>query len=224
MIALLAGMGVLSASTVSAAPSVQTATINSKPGYDAPGAPNYAMGVEVVNAGGIGEGTGVIVAQQGMGEWIATAYHVIQGASSVWVYSPAGGPFGDAHAATRTVYDASEDLALIYVPRFTGGFAPQIAAMPTAIDPGEADCVNGPAWTLQRQPLLLGPAYTASTANYPHIVTTAAPVIVSGCSGGPIMDYQGQLVGISLDVIYGSVVGDAYAPATEIQALLQEAH
>ncbi|MFI6870695.1 MarP family serine protease [Nocardia sp. NPDC050406] len=146
------------------------------------------------------EGSGFVVAP----ERIMTNAHVVAGTTSVAVDTARG-----ALNATVVLFDPSKDIAILEVP---GLVAPVIPLAPQPAEPGESSIVLGYPG---------GGAYSASAArvretldlkgpniyrdgNVQREVYTVRGLVRAGNSGGPLVDTDGQVLG----VVFGAAVTD----------------
>lgn len=135
-------------------------------------------------------GTGVIVSEQGL---VMTAYHVVSDAGSLEAVLQDGRTIADVQVEA---YDAANDMALLKLP--TSGKAERFHALP--VHSGGAK--SGEQVFAIGYPLKGTPVITQGIVNSPdaeingrsRILTSAQ--IVSGMSGGPLIDGQGFVVGI----------------------------
>jgi S1-C subfamily serine protease len=147
------------------------------------------------------EGTGFVIAPQR----VMTNAHVVAGANEVSVES------GDRQLRARVVhYDPETDLAILAVSGLT---APTMGFAGQAADSGQDSIVlgyplDGPytaaASRVRDRIKLSGPdIYDSRTVT--RDVFTLRAVVKSGNSGGPLVDTQGQVIG----VVFGAAVDNS---------------
>lgn len=135
-------------------------------------------------------GTGVIVSEHGL---VLTAYHVVSVAGSLEAVLQDGRTIADVQVEA---YDEADDLALLKLP--ASGKSERYKALPIhsgIVKSGEQVFAIG-------YPLKGTPVITQGIVNSPdadingrsRILTSAQ--IVSGMSGGPLIDRQGFVVGL----------------------------
>ncbi|WP_194825533.1 MarP family serine protease [Nocardia sp. XZ_19_231] len=146
------------------------------------------------------EGSGFVVAP----ERVMTNAHVVAGTNTVSVDTARG-----ALDATVVLFDPSKDIAVLAVPGLT---APVLKQAPEPADSGESAIVLGYPG---------GGPYTASAARVRETLDLTGPTIHrdgtverevytvrgqvrAGNSGGPLVDDEGQLLG----VVFGAAVTD----------------
>ena len=161
--------------------------------------------VDVVNtlAGGSGlaEGTGIIISSSGL---ILTNNHVIDGAQSVTVQIDGQGA---QLAATVVGYDPADDVALIKI-NDTSGLSLKVAPLGNSDDVtvGETVVAIGNAYGKGGTPAVvtgtvtgLDQSITASDGDTSENLTGMIEMnadIVSGDSGGPLIDSAGKVIGM----------------------------
>jgi len=161
--------------------------------------------VDVVNtlAGGSGlaEGTGIITSSSGL---ILTNNHVIDGAQSVTVQIDGQ---GSQLAATVVGYDPADDVALIKI-NDTSGLSLKVAPLGNSDDVtvGETVVAIGNAYGRGGTPAVVTGTVTgldqpitasdgATSENLTGMIEMNAD-IVSGDSGGPLIDSAGKVIGM----------------------------
>lgn len=166
-----------------------------------------------------GEGSGFIVDTEG---FIATNYHVVDGAEEIVVTLPSGEKL-DAHLVGQ---DSRTDLALIKVD------APSALA---ALEFGDSDSARVGDWVLAiGNPFGLGGTATAGIISargrdiqsgpYDDYLQIDAP-INSGNSGGPVFNTAGQVIGINTAIFSpnGGNIGIGFAiPSNQARDVIAE--
>ncbi|SDJ51751.1 Colicin V production protein [Actinokineospora alba] len=147
------------------------------------------------------EGSGFVIAR----ERVMTNAHVVAGTDEVSVES------GESQLRARVVhYDPATDVAILAVPGLT---APPLPFAPGDAKSGQDAIVLGypldgpytasPARVRDRIPLRGPDIYDSATVN--RDVFTLRAKVLSGNSGGPLVDTNGQVVG----VIFGAAVDNS---------------
>ena len=164
--------------------------------------PSVVSIVETSSSGG-GEGTGVIIDSDGL---ILTNNHVVAEAAN-------GGSLrvtlndGTSHPATIVGRDPITDLAVIKVSGVSGLTAATLGSS-TNLDPGEQVVAIGSPLGLQGtvtsgiisaldRPVRTGDATSAETASTVIDAIQTDAAINPGNSGGPLVNLQGEVVGIN---------------------------
>jgi S1-C subfamily serine protease len=152
-----------------------------------------------------GSGTGIIITPSGQ---IVTNYHVIAGANYIHVVQ-----FGQASVKGATVvgYDQTDDVALLQLqsaanlPSATFGDSDQlqvgadVVAIGNALDlPGGPTVTSGIVSALGRT--IANGSLPAGESAPPNLIQTDA-AINPGNSGGPLLDADGDVIGINTLVI-----------------------
>jgi 2-alkenal reductase len=160
--------------------------------------------VTVLNANGqgVGSGSGVIIDPAG---YILTNQHVIEGANQVEVIFSHG---GDVPA--QIVGSSSEfDLAILKVD---ASYVPAVAVLgdSSALRPGERVAAIGSALGGFRNTVTSG-VLSAHNRTFPgkrHGLLQTDAAINHGNSGGPLINLQGEVIGINVMVLRGNFGGD----------------
>lgn len=143
-----------------------------------------------------GFGTGFFVTSDG---YIATNHHVIEGSTAIKVYLKSG----KSYTATLVGYSEAEDLAVLKIqgqdfPTLPIGNSDTLRVGEKTVvvgNPGGAEAafstVDGIISALNRKVLVNEGKYTVELS----MIQTSAPVN-NGNSGGPIVNAQGEVIGI----------------------------
>ena len=162
-----------------------------------------SQGVLMINTelpNGAGAGTGMVLSSSGLA---LTNYHVVEGSTSV---SATVASTGTTYDATVLGYDAKSDVALIRLKDASGldtvhidsdgtSLQQQVTAVGNAMGQGELLAASGKI-TADDQSITTQESGSAAAEHLSGLLETDAPV-VSGYSGGPMYDAQGEVVGIS---------------------------
>ncbi|RYP88991.1 PDZ domain-containing protein [Nocardioides guangzhouensis] len=162
-----------------------------------------SKGVLLVNTelpNGAGAGTGMVLSSSGLA---LTNYHVVEGSTSVTATVASTGKTYDADVVG---YDAKSDVALIRLQDASGldtvhidndgaTLQQQVTAVGNAMGQGELLAASGTI-TAEDQSITTRESGSAAAEHLSGLLETDAPV-VSGYSGGPMYDAQGEVVGIS---------------------------
>ncbi len=153
-----------------------------------------------------GQGSGVIIRSDG---YIITNDHVVDGATEVEV------TFHDGSKAKGTVLRApSADIALVKVNRT--GLPTAVLGDSSKVKPGQIAFAIGSPFGLEntftmgiisavgRREAIGG--MTGRTRFYPDLIQTDA-AINSGNSGGPLVNSQGEVIGINTAIVAGRFTG-----------------
>lgn len=138
---------------------------------------------------------------------VVTNYHVVEGAINITVTFLDG----NTYSATVLGSDPYADLAVISADAPQSEYAPLEIVSSSTLDVGDPVIVVGNPYGLTGSMTTgvisaLGRTITeAMSGSYPiaNVIQTSAP-INSGNSGGPLMNYLGQVVGITTAIISGS--------------------
>jgi S1-C subfamily serine protease len=137
---------------------------------------------------------------------VVTNFHVVDGAENITVtFSD-----GNAYAATVLGSDAYADLAALSTEAPENELKPLQIASSSTLKVGDPVVAIGSPFGLAGSMTAgivsqLGRTISESTSNYSiaNIIQTSAP-INSGNSGGPLLNYQGQVVGITTAIVSNS--------------------
>ena len=158
------------------------------------------VAIRAVTAEGEDAGTGIVVNDEGL---ILTNDHVIAGASSIKV--SADGRSQDARPATLVGEEANSDIALIRVDQSGLGLKPLALASSSSVRVGDSVYAIGNPYglseTLTRGIVsALGREISAPDgARITGAIQTDA-ALNPGNSGGPLLDEQGQVIGVNSQI------------------------
>lgn len=158
------------------------------------------VAIKAVTSQGADSGTGIVLNDKGL---ILTNDHVISGASSLTV--AARGSSSLARTATLVGEEANEDLALIKVDPSGLGLKPLTLASSRSVQVGDAVYAIGNPYgldeTLTRGIVsALGRSISAPNgAKITGAIQTDA-ALNPGNSGGPLLDDQGQVIGVNSQI------------------------
>jgi putative serine protease PepD len=148
---------------------------------------------------GAGAGTGVVLDDDGH---ILTNAHVVAGARSITVTTTGG----DEYRATVVAAEASADIAVLRVDDADAELVPaefaesdELAVGDDVVAIGNALALEGGLTVTQGIVSALGRSITTASGTLDGLVQTDA-AISSGNSGGPLVDANGEVVGINTAV------------------------
>ena len=149
-----------------------------------------------------GAGTGIIISSDGE---VVTNAHVVNGASNIKVTVAGGG----THSASLVGLDTSRDLAVIKVSGVSG-LKPATFANSDSVQVGDSVIAVGNALGYGGSPTVTegiisakGRSLSDSTSDLSGLLQTDA-AINPGNSGGPLVDVNGDVVGINVAVATGN--------------------
>lgn len=183
--------GTTSGEVAGSVPEVTGVAITSQPG---------AVMIRTVLPGGEAAGSGIVWKSNGT---ILTNYHVIKGSTQIQVTVADG----STHTASMVGYSASKDIAVLKINDTVNLTAAQFDTTPTMGESVHAVGQGGGKGVLYRASgsvTALNQSITASergdtldvsSEKLTGLIQTNAP-IVSGYSGGPLFDADGEVIGI----------------------------
>jgi putative serine protease PepD len=177
---------------------------------DSPG----VVSIKAVTAEGEDSGTGIVLDERGL---ILTNDHVVQGASDITV-SP-GGASGVTRAATLVGEEANSDLALIRIDPSGLGLRPLKLVSSSGVEVGDAVYAIGNPYglneTLTRGIVsALGREISAPDgAKISGAIQTDA-ALNPGNSGGPLLDEQGEVIGVNSQIASEAASGTGSQPGS----------
>lgn len=155
--------------------------------------------IDTVLPGGEGAGTGIVLRSNGI---VLTNYHVVEGSTQIRVVT------GDAKNYTATVigYDATKDIAVLQLADASGLTTASLDTATavvgdkvTAIGQGGGQGVlyttSGSVTALDQQITASDSSSGSNSETLAGLIQTNAQ-IVPGYSGGPLLDSDGEVIGI----------------------------
>ncbi|OIJ24029.1 S1C family serine protease, partial [Nocardioides luteus] len=190
-----------------------TATVDSEPATEAESTGVVLVDTTVDYGTARGAGTGLTITDDGI---VVTNHHVVEGATSITVTDPST---GETYAATVLGYDATHDVAVLQLEDASG-----LSTVATDRDPatqGEQVTSVGNAEGQGSLSAADGTVTDPSTAITVHdedgtaadltnLIETDADV-VSGDSGGALLDEDGEVIGMNVAATSGSAEISGYA-------------
>lgn len=169
--------------------------------------------VDTVVSGGEAAGTGIVLTADGE---VLTNYHVVEGSTSIRVTLPRN---GRTYTATVVGADQSADVALLQLKGASGlttaridddtlAVGDAVTAVGNAGGTGSLTAADGTVTDLSSSITTQSEGDVAGE-RLTRLVETSADV-VPGDSGGPLLDAQGEVVGIDTAASSGSEI-DGYA-------------
>jgi S1-C subfamily serine protease len=192
-------------------PDQQTATVNSGPATD-----DESTGVVLIDTvlnGGQGAGTGMVLTSSGE---VLTNYHVVEGATEITVTVATT---GNTYDATVVGSDETADVALLQLQDATGldpisvdddavSVGDDVTAVGNAGGTGTLSAAGGTVTSL-RSTITTSSEGSVEGETLTSLIETDADV-VPGDSGGPLIDDDGEVVGIDTAASTGTEI-DGYA-------------
>ncbi|MET8522328.1 trypsin-like peptidase domain-containing protein [Nocardioides sp. NPDC004968] len=190
-----------------------TATVDSEPATEAESAGVVLINTTVGYGTGQGAGTGLTITGDGI---VVTNHHVVEGATSITVADPST---GETYAATVLGYDDVHDVAVLQLEDASG--LSTVATDRDAATQGEEVTAVGNAegqGSLSAADGTVTDPSTAITVNnedgtaaeLSDLIQTDADV-VSGDSGGALLDEDGEVIGMNVAATSGSAEISGYA-------------
>ena len=167
-----------------------------------------------------GVGSGFVISEDGL---VMTAYHVVREASGLSVVTSGG----ERHSATLVGYDEYGDVALLDIEA-TGLEALPIDFTDTP-EPGDALLAIGNSrgdFNAPRVGRVVALGQTLS-ASFPEGLIASTMPLAPGDSGGPVLDSDGEVVGVAVAISVGPEGVSSFATplfgseASEIVAALE---
>jgi S1-C subfamily serine protease len=159
---------------------------------------------------------------------IITNNHVIADASSITVTFTDG----NTYTATVTAADSSKDLAILTCTAPTSQYHPLTFKSSSGISVGTAVVAIGSPYGLSGtmttgiisaldRTITASDESTGTSENITGLIQTSAP-INSGNSGGPLLTYDGKVIGITTAIVSNSDGLGFAVPSDTIQSFIQE--
>lgn len=183
-----------------------------------PATPAESRGVVLINtqldyAGASGAGTGLVLTSSGE---VLTNYHVVEGATEVTVTVAST---GQSYAATVVGHDATSDIAVLQLTHASGlqtvtldddtlATGDAVTAVGNAGGTGSLTAAQGTVTSLTAT-VTTAAEGTVGSETLTRMIETSADV-VAGDSGGPLLDAEGEVVGIDTAASTGRQI-DGYA-------------
>ena len=189
----------------------QTATVDSDPATDAES--TGVVLIDTVVSGGQGAGTGMVLTSSGE---VLTNYHVVEGATKITVTVATT---GKTYQATVLGSDESADVALLQLKDASGlktvtidddsvAVGHAVTAVGNAGGTGSLTAADGTVTALKAT-ITTASEGSIEGETLTSLIETDADV-VAGDSGGPLIDSEGEVVGIDTAASTGSQI-DGYA-------------
>jgi putative serine protease PepD len=172
------------------------------------------VAIKAVTANGADEGTGIVLNNEGL---ILTNDHVVAGASSITV--DASGASKATRAATLVGEEANDDLALIRVDPSGLGLKPLALASSGSVQVGAGVYAIGNPYGLEETLTrgivsALGREISAPDgATITGALQTDA-ALNPGNSGGPLLNEQGQVIGVNSQIASDAGAGTGSQPGS----------
>jgi len=172
------------------------------------------VSIKAVTSEGEDSGTGIVLNDEGL---IVTNDHVVAGASSITVSS--NGSSSDAHTATLVGEEANSDLALIRVDPSGLSVKPLAFASSSPVQVGDAVYAIGNPYGLEETLTrgivsALGREISAPDgAKITGAIQTDA-ALNPGNSGGPLLNEQGEVIGINSQIASDAASVDGSQPGS----------
>ncbi|WP_375431153.1 S1C family serine protease [uncultured Friedmanniella sp.] len=198
-----------------------------------PATASQSKGVVLINTvlgyeDAAGAGTGVVLTADGE---VVTNYHVVEGATSIKVTVAST---GKTYAATVVGHSATTDVALLKLTDATSlptatvdddtlGTGDTVTAVGNAEGTGTLTAAKGTVTDLSTSITTASEGSVASEELTGLIETTAD--VVPGDSGGPLIDHEGEVVGLDVAASNGSTSAtiDGYAiPIADALAVVEQ--
>ena len=190
---------------------------------------NSAPGVVLVNSalnGGEGAGTGVVVDKSGI---VVTNYHVVQSSTTVTVTDP---NTNDQYEAEVVGHNAAQDVAVLKIKnpsknlkaasiaKKAASSGDTVYAVGNGHGQGYLTKLQGTVTALNRSITAQSASNTESKNKLTGLIQTDADV-VSGYSGGPLMNADNQVVGINTAASTGKTSEEINGYAIPISKVME---
>ncbi|MFJ9389585.1 S1C family serine protease [Nocardioides sp. NPDC101246] len=190
-----------------------TATVDSEPASQAESTGVVLINTTVGYGSGQGAGTGLTITGDGI---VVTNHHVVEGATSITVTDPST---GETYAATVLGYDDVHDVAVLQLEDASGlstvatdrdaaTQGEEVTAVGNAEGQGSLSAADGTVTDPSTAITVNNEDGTASDLS--DLIQTDADV-VSGDSGGALLDEDGEVIGMNVAATSGSAEISGYA-------------
>ncbi|TDE10159.1 S1C family serine protease [Jiangella asiatica] len=168
----------------------------------------------------VSAGTGIVLTSDGL---VLTNNHVIEGSTEITVTVPAT---GQTYEATVIGRDATADIAVIELEDASGldvadldddgdpGVGDEVTGVGNAYGEGELVAAAGTVTALD-QTITASTSYGAAGETLQSLIEVDAD-IVAGDSGGPLLDDEGEVVGVNTAATDTNGMPAAYSAGTDI--------
>lgn len=194
-------------------PGTPTAPVDSEPATDSESTGVVLIDTSVDYGTAQGAGTGLTITDDGI---VVTNHHVVEGATSITVTDPST---GETYAATVLGYDDVHDVAVLQLEDASGletvatdrdaaTLGEEVTSVGNAEGQGELSAADGTvtdpstAITVNNE--------DGTTSDLSGLIETDADV-VSGDSGGALLDEDGEVIGMNVAATSGSAEISGYA-------------
>jgi len=172
------------------------------------------VSIKAVTADGEDEGTGIVLNEKGL---ILTNDHVIAGATSLTV--DASGSSKTTRSATIVGEEANQDLALIRVNPSGLGLKPLTLASSSSVQVGDAVYAIGNPYGLEETLTrgivsALGREISAPDGSKITGAIQTDAALNPGNSGGPLIDEQGEVIGVNSQIATDASTADGSQPGS----------
>jgi S1-C subfamily serine protease len=193
--------------------SLGTSTVDPEPATDAESTGVVLINTTVGYGSGQGAGTGLTITGDGI---VVTNHHVVEGATSITVTDPST---GETYAATVLGYDDVHDVAVLQLEDASGlstvatdrdaaTQGEEVTAVGNAEGQGSLSAAGGTVTDPSTAITVNNEDGTASDLS--DLIQTDADV-VSGDSGGALLDQDGEVIGMNVAATSGSAEISGYA-------------
>ncbi|SDK73053.1 serine protease, S1-C subfamily, contains C-terminal PDZ domain [Nocardioides sp. YR527] len=190
-----------------------TATVDSEPASEAESTGVVLINTTVGYGSGQGAGTGLTITGDGI---VVTNHHVVEGATAITVTDPST---GETYAATVLGYDDVHDVAVLQLEDASGlstvatdrdaaTQGEEVTAVGNAEGQGSLSAADGTVTDPSTAITVNNEDGTASDLS--DLIQTDADV-VSGDSGGALLDEDGEVIGMNVAATSGSAEISGYA-------------
>lgn len=202
-----------------------TSTVDSDPATDAEQTGVVLIDTELAYQGAAGAGTGIVLTANGE---ILTNYHVVEGATAVHVTVAST---GETYAATVLGHSETADIALLQL-KGASGLTPAtidddtvstgdpVTAVGNAGGTGSLTAADGTVTNL-RSSVTTASEGSIGSETLTGLIQTDADVI-AGDSGGPLLDAEGEVVGIDTAASTGDEIDGYAVPIATAESVVKQ--